>query len=71
MKRKATMKRQEAGLEVNETRMLRLMCEVTRRDKIRNEFIRGTIRIAQEPKKITEKRLMWYGRVRRMKEDTQ
>ena len=32
-----------------------------RRDKIRNEHIRGTTRVVQVSKKITEKRLKWYG----------
>ena len=64
----ATTRGQEARLEVNEMRMLRWMCRVTRRDKIRNEHIRGTTRVVQESKKITE-RLKWYGHVRRMKEE--
>ena len=48
---------QEARLEVNEMRMLRWMCGVTRRDKIRNDHIRGTTREVQASTKITEKRL--------------
>ena len=54
----ATTRGQEARLEVNEMRMLRWMCGVTRRDKIRNEHIRGTARVVQASKKITEKRLV-------------
>ena len=46
-------------------RMLRWMCGVTKRDKIRNEHIRGTTRVVQASKKISEKR---YGHVRKMKE---
>ena len=65
----ATRRGQEARLEVNEMRILRWMCGVTRRDKIRNEHIRGTTRVVQASKKITEKRLKWYGHVRRMKEE--
>ena len=42
-------------------RMLRWMCG----DKIRNEHIRGTTRVAQASKKITERRLNWYGHVMR------
>ena len=52
---------EEARLEVNEMAMLRWMCGVTRRDNIRNEHIRGTTRVEQTSKKITEKRLKWYG----------
>ena len=51
----ATTRGQEARLEVNEIRMLRWMCGVTRRDNIRNEHIRGTTRAVQASKKITEK----------------
>ena len=50
-------------------RMLRWMCGVTRRDNIRNELTRGTTRVVQASKKNTEKRLKWYGHVRRMKEE--
>ena len=49
--------------------MLRWMCGVTKMDKIRNEDIRGTTRVVQASKKSTEKRLKWYGHVRRMKEE--
>ena len=59
----ATMKRQEKRIEVTEMRMLRWTCGVTRKDKIRNEHIRGTTRVAQASKKITERRLNWYGHV--------
>ena len=65
----ATIRGQEARLEVNEMRMLRWMCGVTRTDNIRNEHIRGTTRVVQASKKITEKRLKWYGHVKRMKEE--
>ena len=53
----ATTKRQESRIEVNEMRTLRWMCGVTRKDKIRNEHIRGTTKVAQASRKITERRL--------------
>ena len=65
----ATTKRQESGIEVNEMRMLRWMCGVTRKDKIRNEHIRGMTKVVQASRKITERRLKWYGHVMRMEED--
>ena len=61
----ATTKRQEKRIEVTEMRMLRWTCGVTRQDKIRNEHIRGTTSVAQASKKITERRLIWYGHVMR------
>ena len=57
----ATTKRHEARIEVNAMRMLRWMCGVTRKEKIRDEHIRGTRKVAQTSKKITERRLKWYG----------
>ena len=48
----ATTRGQEARLEVNEMRMLRCMCGVTRMDNIRNEHIRGTTRVVQASKKM-------------------
>ena len=38
---------------------------MTRKDKIRNEHVRGTTRVTQASKKITERRLIWYGHVMR------
>ena len=34
-----------------------------RKDKIRNEYIRETKRVAQATKKMTDRRLKWHGRV--------
>ncbi|KAL7834762.1 hypothetical protein SRHO_G00290090 [Serrasalmus rhombeus] len=41
----ALSKRQEAELEVAEMKMLRFSLGVTRMDKIRNEQIRGTVKL--------------------------
>ena len=38
---------------------------VTRMDKIRNEYIRGTAQVGRFGKKTREARLRWYGHVRR------
>ena len=65
----ATTKRQESRIEVNEMRMLSWMCGVTRKDKIRNEHIRGTTKAVQASRKITDRRLKWYGHVMRMEQD--
>ena len=43
---------------------------VTRKDKIRNEYIRGTVKVERLGMKMREGRLRWYGHVmRRDKED--
>ena len=47
-------KRQEAELEVAEVKMLRFSLGVTRMDRIRNEYIRGTARIRYFEQKVGE-----------------
>ena len=51
---RATTSWQEARLEVNEMRMLRWMCGVTRRGKIRNKHNSGTTRVVQSIEWISE-----------------
>ena len=42
---------------------------VTRKDKIRNEYLRGTAKIAKLGDKLWNARLRWYGHVKRREED--
>ena len=44
-------------------RMLRWMCGVTKLDKIRNERIRGKMKVGEITKKVQERRLKRYGHV--------
>ena len=61
----ALAKRQEAEMEVAELNMLRFSLGVTRMDKIRNEYIRGTAQVGKFGEKTREARLRWYGHLRR------
>jgi len=45
-------------------RMLRWMCDNTRRDKVRNENIYTKIGVASIEEKIRENRLRWFDHVR-------
>ncbi|XP_068221829.1 uncharacterized protein [Palaemon carinicauda] len=65
----AIKKTEEKKLDVADMRMLRWMCEVTRRDKIWNEVIRGTIGVRELSGKIQESRLRWYGHVMKRDEE--
>ncbi|KAK3525706.1 hypothetical protein QTP70_005883 [Hemibagrus guttatus] len=58
-------KRQESELEVAELKMLRFSLEVTRLDRIRNEYIRGTAHVGRLGDKVREARLRWFGHVQR------
>ena len=49
--------------------MVRWALGVTRKDKIRNEYLRGTAKIAKLGDKLRNARLRWYGRVKRREED--
>ena len=42
-------------------RMLRWMCGVTEKGRIRNEHVRGSVKATSAAKKIAEKRLKRYG----------
>ncbi len=37
------------------------MCGVTQKDKIRNEHVKGSVKVASVIKNITEERVKWYG----------
>ncbi|KAK3526558.1 hypothetical protein QTP70_030697 [Hemibagrus guttatus] len=58
-------KRQESELEVAELKMLRFSFGVTRLDRIRNEYIRGTAHVGCLGDKVREARLRWFGHVQR------
>ena len=59
----AVTKKQVEEMEVAEMKMLRFAMEVTRKDKIRNEYIRGTAKVERLRMKMSEVRLRWYGHV--------
>ena len=61
----STTKTEEKRLEVNEMRMMRWICGVTKKDKIRNEHVRRSAKVEPVTNKITQKRLKWYGHVLR------
>ena len=48
-----------------EMKMLRFSLGVTRKDRIKNEYIWGTVKVGQISKKVRKSRLRWYGHVKR------
>ena len=61
----AVTKKQVEEMEVAEMKMLRFAMGVTRKDKIRNEDIRSTVKVERLRMKMREGRLRWYGHVMR------
>ena len=65
----AVTERQMGKMELTELKMVRWTLGVTRKDKIRNEYVRGTAKIAKLADKLWTARLRWYGHVKRREED--
>ena len=63
----AVTKKQVEEIKVTQMKMLRFAMGVTRNDKIRNEYIRGTFKVKRLKMKLREGILRWYGHV--MKRD--
>lgn len=56
-------------MKVAKMKMLRWMCRVTRMDRIQNEHIQGTVKVADVAEKIQEAMLRWYGHIVRREEN--
>ena len=61
----ALTNRQVEQLETAEMKMLRFTLGVTKLEKIRNEYIRGTAGVGGLGDKLREGRLGWFGHVQR------
>ena len=61
----AVTKKQVEEMEVAKMEMLRFSMGVTRKDKIRNEYIRSTVKVERLGMKMREGRLRWYKHVMR------
>ena len=61
----AVTKKQVEEIKVTEIKMLRFAMGVTRKDKIRNDYIRSTVKVERLGMKMREVRLRWYGHVMR------
>ena len=65
LKTVAVTKKQVEEMEVAEMKMLRFAKGLTRKDKIRNEYTRSTVKVEQLGMKMREGRLRWYGHIMR------
>ena len=59
----AVTKKQLEEMEVAKMKMLRFAMGVTKKDKIRNEYTRSTVKVEQLGMKMRKSRLRWYGHV--------
>ena len=59
----AVTKKQVKRMEIAEMKMLSFAMGVTKKDKIRNEYIRVTVKVERLGMNMREDRLRWYGHV--------
>ena len=64
----ATTEKQLGKMEVAELKMVRRAIGVTSKDKTKNEYVRGTAKIAKLGDKLRGTRLRWCGHVKRREE---
>ena len=64
----AMTEKQVGKMQVAELKMVRWALGVTRKDKIKNEYVRGTAKIAKLGDKLWSTRLRWQGHVKRREE---
>ena len=64
----ALCKQEEQRLHTTEMKMLRWSQGKTRKDRIKNETIRGIARVAPIKSVLAQKRLSWYGHMMRREE---
>ena len=50
---------------ITEMKMLRWMCGLTRKDRVRNDKVRGILQVAPIKDKLRKNRLRWFGHVER------
>ena len=60
----AMIEQQVRKMEVAELKMVRWALGVTKKDKIKNEYVRGTAKIAKLGDKLRGTRSRWYGHVK-------
>ena len=65
MENVAMTEKQEGNMEVAEFKMMRWAFQ----QKIKNEYVRGTAKIAKLGGKLCGTRLRWHGHVKRREED--
>ena len=64
----AVTEKQVEKMEVAKLKMVRWALGVTRKDKIKHEYVRGTAKMAKLRDKLRNARLRWYGHVKRREE---
>ena len=65
----AVTKKQMKEMEVAEIKMLRFAMGVTRKHKIRNKYIKSTVKVEQLGMKMREGRPRWYGHIMRREKE--